>query len=99
MKFQEKYDKVSIGALSGFLLPFIVALFIFVFAKGDPTLKEWLRKIASANIVTHIISLAVFSNLAIFMIYNYFDMLRAVKGVLGATIFWAAVVFLVKFLQ
>jgi hypothetical protein len=98
MRFQEKYDKVSTGALSGFLLPFIVAFFIFVFAKGDPSPGEWIRKIETANIVTHIISLAVFSNLAIFFLYNYLDMLRAVKGVLGVTIFWAAVVFLVKFL-
>jgi hypothetical protein len=50
-----------------------------------------------ANIVTHVISLCVFPNVAIFLLFNYLDMLKAVKGVLGVTIFWAALVFIIYF--
>jgi hypothetical protein len=89
---------MSTGFISGLLLPFIVAFIIFLFAKGNGDLHLWLRKINAANIVTHIITLCVFPNVVIFLIFNHFDMLKASKGVLGVTIVWAVVVFGVKFL-
>lgn len=98
MKFSEKYDKVAIGIISGFLLPVIISLLIFLFAKGNPSLHSWLSRIAEANITTHIISLCVFPNLLIFLLFNHFDMLRASRGVLIITIVWALLVFLVKIL-
>lgn len=96
MTISEKYDKVVIGVISGFILPLITAFIIFLFAKGDPTLKEWMARIAEANIITHIITLSVFTNIAIFLLFNYFDMLKAAKGVLGITIVWALLVFGIK---
>jgi hypothetical protein len=97
MTFAEKYDKPATGIISGFLLPVIIALFIFLFAKGDPSLDLWLGKIIAAGIATHVISLCVFPNVLIFLLFNHFDMLRASRGVLGVTIVWAILVFIVKF--
>ena len=96
MTAAEKLDKVIIGVVSGFILPLITAFIIFLFAKGDPTIKEWMARIAEANIITHIITLSVFSNIAVFLLFNYFDMLKAAKGVLGVTIVWALLVFGIK---
>jgi hypothetical protein len=98
MNFQERFDKIITGIAGGLLLPVIIVLIIFLFAKGDPPLAAWLRRIEQANIVTHIISICVFPNLIIFLIFNYFDMLKASKGVLVVTIVWAILVFCVKFL-
>ena len=98
MTIPEKYDKVVTGAVSAILLPLIVSLFIFIFSKGDPTPGEWLRRVSMAGVETHIISLCVFPNVLIFLLFNHFDMLKASRGVLGATIGWAVVVFAVKFL-
>lgn len=98
MKFHEKYDKIITGAVAGLLLPFIVAAFVFVFAKGDPSPAAWLSRISSASVTTHVISLCVFPNIFIFLLFNYLDMLKASKGVLGITIAWALLVFAVKFL-
>ncbi len=97
MTLAEKYDKLATGIISGLLLPVIISLMIFLFAKGDPSLHSWLNRIASANIVTHIISLCVFPNVLIFLLFNHFDMLRASRGVLGITIVWAVLVFVVRF--
>lgn len=99
MTISEKYNKLIAGIISGFVLPFLVALTLFLFAKGDPGLFEWFRRIADADIITHIISLCVFPNLVLFLLFNRFDMLRASQGVLGVTIFWAILVFLVKILR
>ena len=98
MTIQEKYDRVATGVISGLLLPFIIALLIFLFAKGDHNLQSWLKKIAESDIVTHIITLCVFPNILIFLLFNHFDMLRASRGVLAITILWAVLVFGVKFL-
>lgn len=96
MKVAEKYDRVATGLISGLLLPLIVAVFVFVFSKGDPSPGEWIKRVSAAGVETHIISLCVFPNVLIFLLFNHFDMLRASRGVLGITIAWALVVFLIK---
>lgn len=98
MTLPEKFDKVIAGIFSGLVLPFITATIIFLFAKGNPDLQTWLNKIVEADIITHIITLSVFPNIFIFLLFNYFDMLKASKGVLGITVVWAVLVFAVKFL-
>lgn len=92
----ERFDKTITGIIAGLLLPFIVALIIFLSAKGEPNLKAWIMRIDLAHIETHIISLCVFANLIIFFIFNKLDMLRATRGVLAITIAWAFVVFGIK---
>jgi hypothetical protein len=98
MTAAEKYDRIPTGIISGVLLPLIIAFFMFIFAKGDPTLGGWFHRISTAGMETNILSLCVFPNVLIFLLFNHFDMLRATKGVLAITIFWAVAVFLVKFL-
>jgi hypothetical protein len=98
MKLYEKYDKVLTGLISGFLFPFIIGIIIYLFSSGHQSLHSYLIRIVDSDIVTHSISLCVFPNLIIFMIFNRFDMLKATRGVLAITIFWAVIVFGVKFL-
>jgi hypothetical protein len=98
MTRSEKYDKLLIGILSGFLLPFIIASIIFVFTRDGKTIATYLDRISTANIMTHAITLCVFPNVSIFLLFNRYDMLRASRGVLGITIVWAFTVFIVKIL-
>lgn len=97
MKVTEKYDKVSVGLISGFLLPIIVGLTVFAFTADGKSLVEYLNRLYISDIVTHAITLCVFPNIIIFLLFNRFDMLRAARGVLSATIVWAVSVFIVKF--
>ena len=55
-------------------------------------------RIADSNIITHSITLCVFPNIIIFLLFNQFDMLKATRGVLAITIVWAVIVFAVKIL-
>ncbi|MBP5473777.1 MAG: hypothetical protein J6X92_03335 [Bacteroidales bacterium] len=93
----KKLDKTVVGIIAGLILPFIVALIVFLSAKGEPNLKAWMMRINLAHIETHIISLCVFSNIVLFFIFNRLDMLRATRGVLAITILWAFLVFGIKF--
>lgn len=96
MKIVEKYDKLIWGIVSGILLPAIVGLITFVFTAHGRSLMTYLENISNANIVTHAITLCAFPNVFIFLVFNRFDMLNAARGVLSATIVWAAIVFAVK---
>jgi amino acid permease len=95
----EKYDRVSLGAIAGFLVPLIIGLIVYLFSTGNKSLAEYIKQIIDADVITHTISLCVFPNIFLFLIFNRLDMLRATKGVLGITIFWAVLVFAVKFLS
>jgi hypothetical protein len=98
MKWSEKYDKLVAGILSGFLLPFITGLIIYLFTARGRSMGEYLARILDANIVTHAITLCVFTNVAIFLLFNRYDMLRAARGVLAITIVWAIAMFIIKFI-
>jgi len=97
MKFTEKYDVVATGLIAGFLLPFIIGLLIFMFSSGHQSLHAYLTRFAASDIITHSITLCVFPNIFIFLLFNRLDMLKATRGVLAITIAWAVVVFSVKF--
>lgn len=98
MTFTERYDKLLTGLISGLVLPIIVGLVIFLFSNSDLSLQSYLIRISDSNIITHSITLCVFPNVIIFLIFNRLDMLQASRGVLGITIIWAVIVFGVKFL-
>jgi len=98
MKFAEKYDKLLIGLGAALLLPVFTGMILFLISPGHPSLYEYYVKLYTANIVTHIVSLCVFTNLALFLLFNRFDMLKASRGVLAMTIAWAVLVFGIKFL-
>ena len=99
MTFSEKYDKLITGLISGLMLPLITGLIIYLISPGHLSIPVYLERIAKADIITHAISLCVFPNIIIFLIFNRFDMLRASRGVLAITIVWAIIVFGVKFLR
>jgi len=96
MDITGKFDKIITGVAGGIVLPLFTATLIFLFSEGSPKLHVWLVQIGIAGIRTHIITLSVFSNILIFLLFNHFDMLRAAKGVLGITIVWALFVFSIK---
>jgi hypothetical protein len=98
MTFYEKYDKVLTGLLSGLVLPLLVGLMIYILSPGHLPIHSYLARISESDIITHSISICVFPNIIIFLIFNRFDMLRASRGVLAITIVWAVIVFGVKFL-
>jgi len=97
MTIPEKYDKIVTGLICGLGLPFIFGTIIYLFSNDHLSLHSYLTRIAESNIVTHSITLCVFPNIFIFLIFNRFDMLRAARGMVAITIVWALIVFGIKF--
>jgi hypothetical protein len=96
MRFAEKFDNFITGFISGLLLPVLVAFIVFLFSPGNLSIQSYIARILETHIITHSISICVFSNIIIFLIFNRFDMLRASRGVLAITIVWAVIVFALK---
>jgi len=98
MKIYEKYDNLITGLFSGLLLPFLVALGVYVFTAGGISITDYVSMMAKSDILVKVVSFYVFPNLLIFLLFNRLDMLQASKGVLFITIIWALLLFALKFL-
>jgi hypothetical protein len=96
MKISEKYNRVITGVATGVIVPFIVMFLFFLWKSGTYTIVEFFDRLISAGVLTNVISVSVFANVAFFLLFNRFDMLRASRGILGITIIWAVIVFIVK---
>jgi hypothetical protein len=96
MNISEKFDKLITGIVSGAVFPAIIGLIIFAFTAHGKSLNAYLERISSSNIIIHAITLCVFPNLLIFLLFTQFDMLRAARGVLYVTVAYAMIVFLLK---
>ena len=97
MSFSVKFDKTIVGFLAGLVLPFLVGITIFMFSSSHLSVQSYIERIVETHIITHSITLCVFPNVIIFLLFNRLDMLKATRGVLAITIIWAAIVFGVKF--
>lgn len=98
MTFREKYNRLGTGLISGMILPLVIGLIVYLVSSHGMSPGAYALRLKEAGIITHSISICVFPNIIIFLIFNRLDMLRAVRGTLAITIIWAIMVFTVKFL-
>jgi hypothetical protein len=98
MRFSERFNNALTGVIGGIILPALAFLLFFLLTRHGLSIEQYLKHMETADNVTEILSVSVFANIIIFLVFNRFDMLRASKGVLGITIIWAFVVFGIKLL-
>jgi len=96
MWFRERFNNILTGVISGIILPVLAFLVFFLFTRHGMSLEQYIKHMEVADNVTEIMSVSVFTNIIIFLLFNRFDMLRSSKGVLGITIIWAFAVFAIK---
>jgi len=96
MIMQQKLDNVLLGTILGIIAPFIALYGIFVFGFPHETFKSFFDIIWYQELFTRIVSISVIANLALFFIFIWTNKLRSAKGVLGATIGYAIVIFAIK---
>jgi hypothetical protein len=96
MRFRQKFNNALSGVVAGIVVPLIAFLIFFLMTNHGLSLAEYFRKVEGAGNISEIMSVSVFANIIIFLVFNRLDMLRASKGVLGITILWAFAVFGIK---
>jgi len=96
MWFRERFNNALSGVIGGLILPLIAFVIFYLVTRHGLSPGDYLRRMSEVGNVTEIMSVSVFMNIIIFLIFNRLDMLRASKGVLGITIVWAFAVFGIK---
>jgi hypothetical protein len=96
MWFRDRFNNALSGVIGGLIIPVMGFFIFFLVTRHGLSLGDYVKKIAEAGNVTEIMSVSVFLNIIIFLVFNRLDMLRASKGVLGITIAWAFAVFGIK---
>jgi hypothetical protein len=97
VKASEKYDTMVVGVVAGLLIPIIMMILFYLWKSGGMSVADFLQRLISAGALTNALSVSVFVNAFVFMLFNWCDMLKASKGILGITILWAIAVFIIKF--
>jgi hypothetical protein len=96
MRFRERFNNIITGVAGGIIIPVTAFLIFFLVTRNGLSFSGYLDKVAEAGNVSEVMSVSVFANIIIFLIFNRLDMLMASKGVLGITIIWAFIVFGIK---
>lgn len=96
MQIRQRFNNAIAGVAAGLVIPVIAFMVFFLFTHNGLSVGDYFRRVEEAGNITSIMSVCVFSNIVIFLIFNHFDMLRASRGVLGITMAWAFTVFAIK---
>jgi hypothetical protein len=91
------FNKLSIGLIVGFSLPFVFFLLYFLFRFNNISFSDYIRILVETRKIVHVITLSVFPNLIPFMLFVRTDRYRSGRGVLAATIVLGIMIFIMKF--
>ena len=93
-----RLNKMYVGLVLGLLVPLIALLVINLAAFDHLSPLEFLQYLISYRKLSAVISLGVIPNLLVFFIFIWLNYLYSARGVLAATIIFALLVVITKYL-
>jgi len=94
---RSKFDSLTLGLILGIIAPIITMLIVYFLKFDLYKVDELLNYLVAKQVFTKIVSLCVIPNLVLFFIFIRKNYLYSARGVLMATILFAAFVFITKF--
>jgi len=94
---KEKLNRNCFGLAVGLTLPVIVFFLVYWVGKNSISFPDYVKSMWRVHALIKIMSLCVFTNLALFWIFLRIKFEKAARGVLGATILYALAVMFIKF--
>lgn len=96
--FKTRLNNITVGALTGILLPFITALIVYYTQFRNNDTDNLLKYLKQMGILTKILSLCVVPNLLAFFLFIWTNRLLSARGVLLATFIVTVFVVVLKFI-
>lgn len=93
-----RFDQILIGLLIGLILPVIIFFITYKVKYDDLEFMVYLQQIWQMKILLKILSLCVFPNLGVFLLFLRIKYERAARGVVMATFMYAFLVLIAKLL-
>ena len=95
-KTKQPFDALGIGFLSGFLIPVIIFLSVYILREQDISFENYIISLWHFNALVKLGSLCIFANLLIFIGFIRLRYDQSARGVLGATILYALAVLILR---
>ncbi|MEO0311904.1 MAG: hypothetical protein RIQ89_1561 [Bacteroidota bacterium] len=93
---KNKFNHFLAGFIPGLLIPFLCFLWWSKIFVAQASMREIVALLQQLNLTSKILSLSVFSNLAVFFLLLWSIGEKAARGVLAATFVYAIVIIILK---
>lgn len=90
------WDRIWVGLILGIITPFIVLLGYYKVNYDYLRFDSFIFKEIMASVLVPLVSLCVLGNLGVFYLFITKELYQGAKGVIFATLLYAAVVFAIK---
>lgn len=80
------YNRLWVGFIAGLIAPFIGLIIYWQISFGIMSFKSFWDNVSKPDTLAAIISLCLIANLSVFYLFLNKEMLRAVRGVIAATL-------------
>jgi hypothetical protein len=95
---EPKYDSVRLGVALGVVSPLVTLMVYYLIYYRQMHLSSFFEYLNSGNIFIPVLSLCVVTNLLVFFIFIWTKRDKSARGVLTATVIYAAYVAVMKIL-
>ena len=92
------FNNMYLGLLAGLLVPVLVMAIFYLIAFDFLSPGDFLQSLISKKKLSSVISLGVIPNLLVFFIFIRLNYLYSARGVLAATLVFALIIVITKFL-
>ena len=92
------FNNIYLGLLAGLLVPVLAMAIFYLITFDYISPGEFLQSLITKKKISSVISLGVIPNLLVFFIFIRLNYLYSARGVLAATLMFALIVVITKFL-
>jgi len=92
-----RFNNFFLGLVLGFIAPSITLLVVYLLQFNKYSIGEFIAYMQILNITSKVISLVMLSNLLLFFVFIWTNLMNSSKGVLAATIVLAFVSLIIKY--
>jgi len=97
MLIPKNLNHVVIGSLLGILIPPVVLLITYHYRLHAHSFAEFIHFLLTFQALSNLISLCAVPNLLLFFVFIWTERMASARGVVMSTMFYAFLVFVVKF--